>query len=235
MKILKKILASLDVGIYRISKNKSFPGFIDHSKDFDIKIDPIIHNSKEYLNTAVTTKGIKAYLSDERIEFYNRIVKFCVRNNIKFEGKTILDCGCSCSKLLDIINEEFKPQNVTGYDFSSKTIEIARILYPKIKFRNFDLVKNKPDEKFDVVFCTQVLEHISQPEAALNNLINLTKARGAILITVPDGRLDNYRGHINFWSRESFECFIERCLIGNNANVTFGVELGGINCIILLQ
>lgn len=30
-----------------------------------------------------------------------------------------------------------------------------------------------------------------------------------ILITVPNGRTDQYEGHINFWSPESWEVFIK--------------------------
>ena len=77
---------------------------------------------------------------------------------------------------------------VKGFDFSETTIEVSKLLYPQINYKKFDLVKDVPNQNFDLVFCTQVLEHILQPEIAFRNLILMTKSSGKLLITVPNGR-----------------------------------------------
>jgi SAM-dependent methyltransferase len=42
-----------------------------------------------------------------------------------------------------------------------------------------------PDDKFDLVLCTEVLEHIPEHEEALNELARVMNAGGWLLITVP--------------------------------------------------
>jgi len=37
----------------------------------------------------------------------------------------------------------------------------------------------------------------------------MVKDKGILLITVPNGRNDTFAGHINFWSPESWDVFIE--------------------------
>ena len=52
----------------------------------------------------------------------------------------------------------------------------------------------------------RTLEHLLDPHKALNNLLNASLKN--CVLTVPDGRIDNYQGHIIFWSEESFESFL---------------------------
>lgn len=61
----------------------------------------------------------------------------------------------------------------------------------------------------DIVLCTEVLEHLMHPERALDNLMSLRPSR-AIALTVPQGRADTAGQHINFWSPESWQAFIDR-------------------------
>lgn len=42
-----------------------------------------------------------------------------------------------------------------------------------------------PDSHFDVVLCTEVLEHVPDPLAAIRELARLVKPRGKIIITAP--------------------------------------------------
>jgi hypothetical protein len=37
---------------------------------------------------------------------------------------------------------------------------------------------------------------------------------GVALVTVPNGRLDTFDGHINFWSPESWEVFLKQMCDG---------------------
>ena len=80
------------------------------------------------------------------------------------------------------------------------------------------------DESCEIVFCSHVFEHISKPEIALNKIKNLSEW---FLIEVPlenaiwpnivskfkrAQRNNNPLGHVNFWSKKSFNNF----LIKNN-------------------
>lgn len=60
-----------------------------------------------------------------------------------------------------------------------------------------------------MLFCTEVLEHLLFPDKALKNILKMIANNGTLLVTVPNGRTDTYKGHINFWSPESWKVFIE--------------------------
>ena len=51
---------------------------------------------------------------------------------------------------------------------------------------------------FDFILCTEVIEHLEDPRAALKSMLNSLSDTGCLLITVPDGRLDRSYQHINF-------------------------------------
>jgi 2-polyprenyl-3-methyl-5-hydroxy-6-metoxy-1,4-benzoquinol methylase len=231
---LKSVLSLIDIGFYRISKNQSFPGFVDHTKNFDSHIDPTIHNSVEFLDGAVTLAGINKYL-ENRHEFYQRIINYCIQKNVILDKVSVLDAGCSGSSLLQKIREQYEPTEVTGFDFSATTLKVSKQIYPNINYKKFDLVKDVPNQSFDLVFCTQVLEHILQPEIALRNLILMTKSSGKLLLTVPNGRTDSYTGHINFWSPESFEYFIRSNTHRNCKNYQFDDGEIGLSCLLSMS
>lgn len=55
----------------------------------------------------------------------------------------------------------------------------------------------------------EVLEHLEYPDRALQTLTGALRPGGTLLLTVPQGRIDRSRYHINFWSPESWKLFIE--------------------------
>ena len=121
------------------------------------------------------------------------------------KGK-IAEFGCGVSPLLKAIELRMGKINFTGYDCSLTAIKYLKNNYPEYKF----YVKNiydQVEDKYDVVFCLEVLEHLTTPEAALKNL--LYSARQYVVIGVPNGRLDTIPGHIHYWSPESLKLFIE--------------------------
>ena len=78
------------------------------------------------------------------------------------------------------------------------------------------------DGQFDVVVCTEVLEHTERPDDAVRELVRV--ADRALLLTVPHepffragnvargryvGRLGNTPGHLNNWGRRGFTRLIE--------------------------
>lgn len=67
-----------------------------------------------------------------------------------------------------------------------------------------------PPRQFDFVLCTEVLEHLENPELAYQHLQQAVRPGGSLLIAVPNGRFDRSGYHINFWSPESWSIFIER-------------------------
>lgn len=85
-----------------------------------------------------------------------------------------------------------------------------------------DALLEAVEEKYDVIFCTEVLEHMANPTEALLSMFQHLSDTGVLVLTVPDGRQDHhsagriredgsaYWGHVNFWSPESWPCFLQQ-------------------------
>jgi 2-polyprenyl-3-methyl-5-hydroxy-6-metoxy-1,4-benzoquinol methylase len=80
--------------------------------------------------------------------------------------------------------------NVYGIDVSEKAIEKARSLTdnPNVKF---DVISAEQlvaeGKKYDAVICSEVLEHLNQPEKLLNVLYQSLSDKGILIVTVPNG------------------------------------------------
>lgn len=105
------------------------------------------------------------------------------------EGTEVLDVGCGngvISRRLGSLG--FK---VKGIDVSEKAIEKAKALNKSDKVR-FE-VKSAEEliadgSKYNVVICSEVLEHLHQPEKLLKTLYKILYQDGILIVTVPNGK-----------------------------------------------
>jgi 2-polyprenyl-3-methyl-5-hydroxy-6-metoxy-1,4-benzoquinol methylase len=186
------------------------------------EISAIKHNTEESMdNFWADPKNEKTWKNPELLKFYKKIVDIIKKNGFNLDGKSILDAGCGTASLLIYVNQVFKPLKNTGFEFSKKAIEIAKYRFPEAIYEYINL-NDKPEKQFDFVFCTEVLEHIVNPHVPLQNLLKMLNKGSGLIITVPNGRKDTYDGHINFWSPESWDAFI------NQYAIDFNVETGEI-------
>jgi methionine biosynthesis protein MetW len=127
----------------------------------------------------------------------------------------VLDIGCGDGVLCSLLDGELGCA-VCGADFSKVALE-------RVKERGFPVVQvdiEKPlpfvDDSFDHVVCSEVLEHLFDPRAALKEMVRV--ASRSVVVTVPNVGfiLDRLRllikgrfpvtdpGHIRFWTRTDF-------------------------------
>ncbi|MEO8664948.1 MAG: methyltransferase domain-containing protein [Ignavibacteria bacterium] len=211
---IAKFLSLFGIGIYRINGSENSNSDLQVKpaatwKDFEIE-SPIKHNTPGRMDEFFSDRGMmEQYLGDERIKFYENIVQLAKEKKIEIDGKDIADAGCGTGHLLKFFTMNFSPKTISGMDFSNEALKIARLTLSTGNFFIYDLYK-KPDGKFDVLLCTEVLEHLQHPEYALSNLLQMMRMDAVCIITVPNGRIDFYEGHINFWSPESWEIFITK-------------------------
>ena len=103
----------------------------------------------------------------------DRLLKGC--KNLK-----VLEAGCGSASYIKIGETPY----FVGIDISEKQLERNSDLHEKILG---DLqTYNLPASAFDVIVCWNVLEHLSQPERALDNFIRAIKEEGLIIIAVPN-------------------------------------------------
>jgi SAM-dependent methyltransferase len=150
---------------------------------------------------------LETYLHYTRLAFYQNVVQLCREAGVEFADRDVADIGTGMGYLCRVIKRSFPTARVSGYDQCAVRLSFARALCEDVEFGTCDLMD--VDGSFDVVLLMEVLEHLSEPEKAVQKLLSLVRPRGWVVITVPNGREDNYVGHINFWSPESWRHFIE--------------------------
>ena len=82
--------------------------------------------------------------------------------------------------------------DVTGVDISQTTINTAIDRFGDtsglhFKVANAEELNPSENEKYDVIVCSEVLEHLHQPKKLTLNFKNLLNEKGLAIITVPNG------------------------------------------------
>jgi len=104
-------------------------------------------------------------------------------------GASILDVGCGNGVISRHLGKF--GFNVTGIDVSEKTIEKANALNT---LENVRFIKKSAEElmatgeQYDGIICSEVLEHLDNPESLLKVLNNILSQNGKLIITVPNGK-----------------------------------------------
>lgn len=162
--------------------------------------------------------ALRGYLSDVRISFFHDLVTTVREAGVQLDNQSVADVGSGMGYLLRLLSFTTQDSRLFGFDSFAELNALARLLCPEATIEDRALATI--DQEFGVVFCTELLEHMLHPETALQRLLSLADG-GALVLTVPNGRTDHqaagemredgsaYWGHINFWSPESWNVFLQ--------------------------
>ena len=112
-----------------------------------------------------------------------------IRSCFRDSGTTLLDVGAGEQRFRRFV--EGQGYRYFSHDFGEFVpsteqpgLQDAAWDYPGQNF-TCDILEIPLGKRFDVVLCTEVLEHVPDPVAALRKLYDLTKPGGKIIVTVP--------------------------------------------------
>ena len=138
----------------------------------------MIDSMKKYLPKIFRIKGVR----DNRHEWVKSELSKIA------SGKTILDAGCGeqpyrkyCEHLI------YKSQDFDKYDGkgSDKGLQCPNWQYGKLDYvGNIWHIDEKP-ESFDVILCTEVLEHVPYPNDTIKEFSRLLRTGGILLLAAP--------------------------------------------------
>ncbi len=161
----------------------------------------------------------------------NIIARFLTSNFIKnikiilkpLDYNNLLDIGCGEGYITNEIALQKKSQ-VTGIDLGKEPLEKAKNTYRDIEFINCSAYRLPFDNNFfDAVTTIEILEHLDNPENALEEIKRVAKKW--IIFSVPHEplwrilnvmsfrylkNLGNTPGHINHWTPKEFTGLIKK-------------------------
>lgn len=185
-----------------------------------------------------------SYLDTDRMRFFQHLVQTISGLGLPLSDGKIADMGSGTGYLLRALRQNGATGELTGFETFEDPLPLAQRLCPDARFELRSL--SEVSERFDLIFCTEVLEHLVDPAAALGHLTGLLQPGGACVLTVPNGRLDRlaagemrgdgsaYWGHIHFWSPESWPMFLADAAPGSFA-ITSGTLGGGALFAVLIK
>jgi ubiquinone/menaquinone biosynthesis C-methylase UbiE len=136
---------------------------------------------------------IPSLIAKARLTDLNKAcIQYILENAIDEKTQNVLDAACGRGYLLDRILEKYPGMDCTGIDI--------KVSQQKYKMLEADIT-NLPfeDKSFDTVLCTHALEHIKEPQKALDEIKRVCKKR--LIVVVPRQREYKYTVdlHVNFF------------------------------------
>ena len=107
-----------------------------------------------------------------------RLKKYCSRGRF-------LDIGCSTGANVEAAYRlGFES---SGIDLCGAAINLARDKFPNNKFSVSTIAQLEKESKlYDLIFCTEVIEHIPSPHEFVESLKNIMNINGILYMTTPD-------------------------------------------------
>jgi SAM-dependent methyltransferase len=127
---------------------------------------------------------------------------------IKSENAKILDFGCNHGFFAGILQKQ--GFNVSGIDVSPEAIFDGREAGVKNLHTVLANLSDFPEEKFNVILCLDVLEHIENDKIAFEKMKKALLPGGLIIITVPAfqflwGVQDEASNHFRRYNKKTFK------------------------------
>lgn len=135
--------------------------------------------------------------------------------------RRVLDAGCGEGYVQRGLFARGHRAEWTGVDMSPGAVEFARRLEPSAQWEVADLRAMRfGDASFDLVLCSQVLEHIPDPARVRDELARVSARwlllsvplepafRAICALTIATG-VGQDPGHVNFWTPRAFRSFLQ--------------------------
>jgi SAM-dependent methyltransferase len=183
---------------------------------------PAIHRSSLIAHRSTYTSAnqrkweFSSGLYQKHLELY--LDRMC--DHLKQSGaQRVLDAGCGEGIVYRAMRKRGFEGTWCGFDFSHEAVEFAKQASPEAEWSHASAYAIPfADESFDLVFSSQVLEHLTNPVLPLKEFARVSKKW--LLLSVP---LEPYfrsltwlsvhlhiggdPGHVNFWKAQAFRDF----------------------------
>lgn len=106
----------------------------------------------------------------------------------ELKGKQIRICDLGCGRGW-LSAELAKFGSVTGVDLSPGAVAAASERWPHVRFQSADIMSWRPEEHFDLVVSSEVIEHVPDHGKFADTVRHLLRQGGFLVLTTPNGRV----------------------------------------------
>lgn len=189
-----------------------FATIIESLKGLDIRIRRLrrkVVPAPEWHRNWDDPVWLERYLGPERYRLYREVTSRVPPRSYSWVVEVGCGAACLLREFVEKRSEEQGSCKFMGLDISDAAVRVARRTCGEAIILRGS-VYNMPfrEGSLDLVLCVEVLEHLSRPRHALEEMMRVVRKDGNVLITVPDGARDNWAGHNNFWDEKSFQRFL---------------------------
>jgi ubiquinone/menaquinone biosynthesis C-methylase UbiE len=130
-------------------------------------------------------------------------------------AEIFLEIGCGTGFVLSNIQREFQHLSLFGSDIFSEGFTYAKNRVPQATFFQMDASQIPFEDEFDVIGAFDVLEHIEDDQAVLNQMYRACKHTGGIILTVPQhdflwSYMDEYACHVRRYHARRLKTRVQR-------------------------
>ena len=139
--------------------------------------------------------------------------------------KSFVDVGCGIGANTSLLSKDKNISRMVGIDISDKALNEARKKY-NAEFTLMDIQKDCLDEKFDLVFCSLLLEHVLDDQIVLGHLYKMTGHY--LLLATIGGNYERYRkwdekmGHVRNYIMPELESKLNKAGFKVIKNIQWG-------------
>ena len=174
-------------------------------------------NSEEYWENRFKSNDWEKYDGEGQSAFFSKIALNAfpewLKRDLTKAGWSVHDLGCAEGAGTAELARYFPNCHFTGIDFSKSAIEKAKEKHPFCDFIVGDITKKI--EKADIIFCSNVLEHMKHPRIVLENMIEAAKRHAIFLIPLHDDT--NIEEHFFVFGEEFIPAFYDNYVLSSFA------------------
>ncbi|HVR48004.1 MAG TPA: class I SAM-dependent methyltransferase [Candidatus Binatia bacterium] len=184
----------------------SLRGYIAQSPSLQMTTQPIDQRSAAERNTAIYDRFWEDAPDYVR---YHPGARHRRRLILRAVGRSpyasVLDVGCGDGTLLRQVRRARPDVAVwAGADLSASQVERNKSRLADVDFYALDIQKAALERTFDLVLCSEVIEHLDDPVAAIRHLASMLNPGGRLVLTCPTGTVyatEKHFGHVRHPTR----------------------------------
>src|SRR5262245_50534513 len=117
--------------------------------------------------------------------FLNNFKNLVLEQAKKLHPDSVLDVGAGEGFMLELLRYKNVGKKLEGIEYMDDAIKLGKKMHPDVTIKKGDIY-NLPykDNTFDLIMCTEVLEHLDDPTRALAELKRVTKKY--LILSVPN-------------------------------------------------